>query len=113
MMTQACTPGYSGGRDQVKCSSRTTWEKCLLDPISINGWTWCHVPVIPKYIGRHKKEYHLGIKPNALSTITNTKRAGGVLQVVECLPSNYEPFSSITRASNNKKVTQKFQMHIF
>jgi hypothetical protein len=71
------------------------------------------VPVIPNCIGKHKKEYHLGIKANAVSTITNTKRTGGVVHVVEYLPSKYEPFSSITRASNNKKVTQKFQMHIF
>jgi hypothetical protein len=54
MVTQACTPGYSGGRDQVECISRPIWEKCLQDPISIIGWTWWHVPVIPSYTEKHK-----------------------------------------------------------
>jgi hypothetical protein len=37
----------------------------------------------------------LGIKQNPISKITKAKRAGGVVQVVECLPSKYEALSFI------------------
>jgi hypothetical protein len=29
-------------------------DKCLQDPISTNGWSQCHAPVTPSYMGKHK-----------------------------------------------------------
>jgi hypothetical protein len=38
----------------------------------------------------------LGIKPDSVSKITNTERAGRVVQVLEHLPSKHEALSSTT-----------------
>jgi hypothetical protein len=45
----------------------------------------------------------LGIKWDPISKITNTKRAGGVAQVVEHLPSKFEALSSNPNYRKKKK----------
>jgi hypothetical protein len=45
----------------------------------------------PSYVGSTNREIvvqaSLGINKDPISKITNTKRAGGMVQMVECLPS--------------------------
>jgi hypothetical protein len=42
-------------------------------------------------IRRIKAQAHLVKKQDQMSKITRAKRAGGVIQVVECLPSSTRP----------------------
>jgi hypothetical protein len=48
-----------------------------------------------------------GIKQDPISKITNTKRAGVVTQVGECLPSNHKALSSITSTFKKQKTKDK------
>jgi hypothetical protein len=57
-------------------------------------WAPWYVPVIPA-TGKHKWEdcklASLGIKQDSILKITNTLKAGGVAQVMECLPTSTKP----------------------
>jgi hypothetical protein len=59
------------------------------------------MPVIPATLGNMMVLAFLDIKQQLISKITNTKRAGRVVQVVECLPSRHKPSSTL---STTKKV---------
>jgi hypothetical protein len=75
-----------------------TGDKVRETPISTNGWAQGFMPVIPalqRIINRIIWiKASLGIKPDPISKITNRKRAGRVVQVVECLPSKHQALSS-------------------
>jgi phosphatidate phosphatase PAH1 len=45
----------------------------------------------------------LGKKQDPISKITRTKRAGGIVQVVECLPSKHEALNQISIPQKKKK----------
>jgi hypothetical protein len=50
----------------------------------------------------------LGIKRDPISKITKTKRAGGVAQVVECLPTKCKALSS--KSKKKKKKVKKWKL---
>jgi hypothetical protein len=70
--------------------------------------------VVPSCSGKHKQEgcgsAGPGIKPDPVSKIANTKRAGGVAQVVECLLSKCKTLSStISTTKTNQTQNPKPQ----
>jgi hypothetical protein len=52
--------------------------------------------------GRFMVQADQGIKQDLISKITNAIRAGGVAQVIGCLPSKRDIMSSTSRAIKNK-----------
>jgi hypothetical protein len=48
------------------------------------------------------------IKQDLISKVVNTKRLGGVVQVIECLPSKSKSLSSIPNIAKKKTRTPKF-----
>jgi hypothetical protein len=52
----------------------------------------------------------LGKKQNLIFKITRGKRAGGMAQVVECLPSKHKALSSNPSTTNTKKMSVEFNL---
>jgi hypothetical protein len=59
----------------------------------------------------HQKQYPLKpeVKEGLIPIIKDLKRAGGVAQVIECLPSKYKALSSKTKSRKEKKIDLKRQ----
>jgi hypothetical protein len=93
-MAQAYNPNYLGGRDWEDWGLGAAQAKAHKTLISNNDWAWYHIPVIQTIPGstnmRIAVEAGPDIKQDAISKITNTKRAGRVAQVVKCLPSKHK-----------------------
>jgi hypothetical protein len=85
-------------------------QKVCEIPISIEkSWVWWFAPVIPATAENHKIGLQLRLawteKQDPILKITRAKRAGGVAQVVEYLPTKCESLISkpSTANSNNNK----------
>jgi hypothetical protein len=67
----------------------------------------CHIPVISaiqEITNRITIQIGLGIKQDPISKITNTKRAGGVAQVIEHLLGMMPLNSALSSKKKKKKV---------
>jgi hypothetical protein len=98
VMSQAYNPSYLGGRDLEDLHSRSARQSSK-DPISTNAWVQGCVLVIPAIIlGITDRKITVqacpGIKQDPISKITNRRRAGGMAQEGEHLPSKFEILSS-------------------
>jgi hypothetical protein len=69
------------------------------------SWMWWYTPVIPATQGSVKYEDHgSGKKWDAISKITRAKKARGVAQMIECLPSKCEePSSNLSTGKKQRK----------
>jgi hypothetical protein len=82
-------PSYSGGGDREDCGLKPIWAKSLshlnqwLDTVALT----CHPGNRENTNRRIAVLAGSSIKQDAISKITSTKRAGGITQVVEHLPS--------------------------
>jgi hypothetical protein len=109
MTVNACNPGYPGGRNQEYHSSTSAWAQS-----SARLHCVTHM-FTPRYLVTTNRRVtvraSLGTKPGPISKIkhpiSNTKRAGGVAQVVEPLPSpEFNP-------STDKKTKQNKNSSLF
>jgi hypothetical protein len=101
-MAHACNARYLGVRDHEDCSLRLAWTKSLWDPISI--YKPDMVAVIPSMQENTGRRIMLWGQPrektwDPIWKISETKRDGGVAQVVEHLHSQCEAQNSIARTS--------------
>jgi hypothetical protein len=93
-------PRYSRGWDKEDHSSRPVF-------ISTSGWVWCHKPVIlatqEAQVGGSWSGLPLTKKWETILKIIRTKRARGMVQVEEHLPSKPKVLSSNPSTVKKKK----------
>jgi hypothetical protein len=81
-------------------------KNSLRPDLTEKSWVWWCVSVIPASVGsihrRTKVQARPGKKQVPISKITRVKRAGGIAQVVQCLPSQCETLSSNPNNIKNK-----------
>jgi hypothetical protein len=84
------------------------WAKIFTrSPLNRKGWVWWHVSSIPAVVGDTNRKIlvqaGLGIKQDIISKITKGKVVWRHAQVIECLPSKRETWSSITGSVKKEK----------
>jgi hypothetical protein len=85
--SDTCNPSYSGGIDPEDCSLRPACAKSSQTSsqlIAVHDGAHHSLPAMQGIKGSRSSPAQ-GIKRDAFSKITNTKRAGGVAQVVDLL----------------------------
>jgi hypothetical protein len=98
-LAHAYNPIFSGGGDWEDCSLRLTLEQKVCEaPSQLISWVWWYVPLFPviwevEIEGTLSRSAWAKTK-DSIRKITKQKRTGGMIQVVECMPSKCEALSS-------------------